>query len=276
MTEYLRSIQRSAAGALGASGTLRATRVLDRVQRMTYDLSGEGRRSIAAIRERRDSGRGSRCFIIGNGPSLARMDLELLRGEVTFGLNRAYLLFDSLGFATTYLVAVNQLVIEQSGRDILNVGVPTFMSWRGRKWVKGSRAPIFLPTSRAREFSHDPSRAVWEGSTVTFVAMQIAHYMGFDPVILIGVDHSFSTKGRAHQEVVSTGPDPNHFDPSYFGKGFRWNLPDLETSEIAYRMAKAAFAADERQILDATLEGSLGIFPKVDYGGLFSAQPHLD
>ncbi len=99
--------------------------------------------------------------------------------------------------------------------------------------------------------------------------MQIAYYMGFEKVILIGVDHSFETKGKPHTMVVSEGDDPNHFDPCYFGKGFRWQLPDLRTSELAYRIAKYHFENAEREILDATVDGKLQVFPKVDYYQLF-------
>jgi len=34
-------------------------------------------------------------------------------------------------------------------------------------------------------------------------------------------------------------------------------------------MARAAYAADEREVLDATVGGKLTVFPKVDYDGLF-------
>jgi hypothetical protein len=54
-----------------------------------------------------------------------------------------------------------------------------------------------------------------------------------------------------------------------FGKGFRWQLPDLETSEIAYGMARSAFEADGRKVVDATVGGKLTVFPKVDYNSLF-------
>jgi hypothetical protein len=104
---------------------------------------------------------------------------------------------------------------------------------------------------------------------VTYVALQLAYHMGFEQVILVGVDHSFITQGSAHQEVTSQGDDPNHFSPRYFGKGFRWQLPDLETSERAYRMAHQAYRAAGRQVLDATVGGQLQVFPKVDYGSLF-------
>ena len=40
--------------------------------------------------------KGDRCVIIGNGPSLRSMDLSSLKDEVTFGMNRIYLLFDKM------------------------------------------------------------------------------------------------------------------------------------------------------------------------------------
>jgi hypothetical protein len=70
--------------------------------------------------------------------------------------------------------------------------------------------------------------------------------------------------------VVSTGDDPNHFAPGYFGKGFRWQLPDLDGSERAYRLARKAYAEAGRHIVDATVGGKLTIFPKVDFNTLFN------
>jgi len=85
--------------------------------------------------------------------------------------------------------------------------------------------------------------------------------MGFNEVILIGVDHNFETKGKANTTIVSQGDDPNHFHPGYFGKGFRWQLPDLEMSEV--------FEKDNRIVLDATIGGKLTVFDKVDFDSLF-------
>ena len=93
--------------------------------------------------------------------------------------------------------------------------------------------------------------------------------MGFEQVILIGVDHNSSVPGKPNTTIVSQGDDPNHFNPAYFGKGFRWQLPDFETSEIGYRLARQAYESAGRQLLDATIGGKLAIFPKVDYLSLF-------
>ena len=120
------------------------------------------------------------------------------------------------------------------------------------------------------KFAHDARHRLWEGATVTYVAMQLAFHMGFKRVVLIGVDHSFTTKGKPNTTVVSQGDDPDHFDGSYFGKGFRWQLPDLETSELAYRRAGENYAAANREIIDATVGGKLTVFQKVDYQSLFT------
>jgi hypothetical protein len=69
--------------------------------------------------------------------------------------------------------------------------------------------------------------------------------------------------------IVSNGEDPNHFDKNYFGKGFRWQLPDLETSEVSYKMARKEYEEDGRVILDATISGNLTVFSKVEYLSLF-------
>lgn len=83
------------------------------------------------------------------------------------------------------------------------------------------------------------------------------------------MDHSFATQGKPNETVVSQGDDPNHFNPGYFGKGFRWQLPDLETSEKAYALANETYRAAGRRVIDATVGGKLTIFPKTDYESLF-------
>jgi len=225
------------------------------------------------IRKFKNCFQGQRCFIIGNGPSLQRTDLSRLKNEYTFGLNRIYLNFSEMGFTTSFFVSINDLVIEQTAEDIVQLEMPKFISWRARRWLRPADNLYFLHTTyTGKKFAKDARGRLWEGATVTYVALQLAYYFGFSQVILIGVDHSFKAKGKPNETVVSEGDDPDHFHPNYFGKGFRWQLPDLDTSEVGYRMAREAFEADGRQVLDATIGGKLSVFPKVDYFGLFSHQ----
>jgi len=232
------------------------------------------RRSIATLRELRNKHAGQRAFIIGNGPSLRNTDLTRLRHDFTFGLNRIYLNFPSMGFPTSCLVSVNDLVIQQCVSEMQALPIPRFLAWRSHGHLAPSTSPSDLPaflytTYESPSFARDVRGRVWEGATVTYVAMQLAFHMGFHQVILIGVDHDFASKGEANKTVVSEGEDRNHFSPEYFGKGFRWQLPDLVMSELSYRMAKEAYEEAGRELIDATVGGKLQVFPKVDYNSLF-------
>lgn len=225
----------------------------------------------ARLEEYRDRFAGERCFIVGNGPSLRDTDLSKLTGEFTFGMNRIYLAFDDYDFKTSCLVSVNDLVLEQCYQDIAALDIPRFVTWRARKYFAGGPELMFLDTDYTglENFNGDATGRLYEGFTVTYVCLQLAYYMGFTEAILIGVDHNFVTKGPANATVTSEGDDPNHFSGKYFGKGFRWQLPDLVGSERAYRMARAAYEADGRRVVDATVGGKLTVFEKVDYESLF-------
>ena len=228
------------------------------------------RASIRQLAALKDVHRGERCFIIGNGPSLKNTDLSPLRGEHTFGLNRIYLLFPELGFTTSYYLCVNSLVIEQCAADIRSLPIPKFISWRSRNLIQPTQDMAFLHTTYSGpKFAADVRGRLWEGATVTYVTLQVAFHMGFEQVVLIGVDHNYASQGKPNTTVVSQGDDLSHFDRAYFGKGFRWQLPDLETSERAYRMARQAYEAAGRQVIDATVGGMLTVFPKADYNSLF-------
>ena len=228
------------------------------------------RASISRLAAYKDKHKGQRCVIIGNGPSLKHTDVSKIRDEITFGMNRIYLAFPEWGFRTSYFVSINDLVIEQCAEEIRALPMPKFLSWHSHPHIQPTDDTMFLHTTYYHPaFTRDVRRRVWEGATVTYVAMQLAFYMGFDQVVLIGVDHSFKAKGDPNKTVVSDGDDESHFDPRYFGKGFRWQLPDLDTSELAYQRARLEYEQAGRQIVDATVGGQLTVFPKVDYDTFF-------
>jgi hypothetical protein len=105
--------------------------------------------------------------------------------------------------------------------------------------------------------------SIFQGGTVTFVAIQLAFHMGFKEVALIGCDHNFTSKGPANKLVESSDRDKDHFDPNYFSGGVMWQLPDLALSEYSYSMAKEAYELAVRKIFNATEGGKLEIFPRI-------------
>ena len=216
---------------------------------------------------------GERCFIMGNGPSLNETDLSRLKNEFTIGMNRIFLLFDRIDWRPSYFVSVNQLVIQQSAAEISSLKMPKFLSLRAASDIDldGRTAfvrPLDLGVS-GPGFSRDIRRGWWEGATVTYCALQLAFFLGFKTLVLVGVDHSFHTEGKPHKGITSKSADRDHFAPDYFGPGFHWQLPDLEWSEYSYQQARDAYEADGREVLDATVGGKLNVFRKVEYDSLF-------
>lgn len=191
-----------------------------------------------------DKHRGEIGLIIGNGPSLRDVPLEFLNKYPSFGTNRIYL---KDGFTPTYYCSVNPLVISQFAEDIAKIDAPKFLP--ASYCFDDTCLP--LNSSGMVLFSQDASAWIYEGHTVTFVCMQIAYYMGFRDILLVGVDHSFKYEGAPNQENVLEGNDPNHFHPDYF-KGHSWNNPDLVRSEHAYKLARAMYEAHQRRIINLT------------------------
>ena len=260
---------------------LSAERIISALHRRASDLphrfawntgSGQSKLNRQRLAGYADRHRGQRCFIFGNGPSLAKMDLTPLANEITFGLNRIYLHFEKMGFETSYYCAANDLVIEQFAEDIAGLSMPKFLNWSGRGVFDASDTScLFVRQALTLTdfFGTDLLDPVCSGGTVTYLAIQLAYYMGFGQVVLLGVDHSFSDKGVPNKEETRSGDvDENHFHPDYFPKGSRWQLPDLLRSENAYRLARETFEADGREILNATTGGALEIFEKVELGAI--------
>jgi hypothetical protein len=213
---------------------------------------------------------GERCILVANGPSLNRMDLSPLRRETVIGLNKIYLGLQRFGFYPRYYVAVNRIVIEQAADTIRGLNCVKFISDRADGLLAEDALTHRINTTRApHRFCHDIGQGVHEGWTVTYAALQIAYYLGFSEVVLIGMDHRFTYNGDPNQAQRLDGPDPNHFSPDYFGHGQQWNNPDLAHSEESYRIARTEFERDGRRIIDATVDGACTIFEKADHRDLF-------
>jgi hypothetical protein len=210
---------------------------------------------------------GEDCFIIGNGPSLNKTNLSLLNDYYIFGLNKINMIFDRHPLNLSYHVAINQLVIEQINESLKkNVyKCPSFLSYQNSKHLTYDKNQIFkLDTSGSWTFHESIEDTIHEGYTVTFVAMQIAFYMGFKNVFLVGVDHNYKQTGNPNELQKLNGDDINHFDPNYF-KGMQWHLADLLGNEASYALAKHKFYNRERNIYDATVDGKLTIFEKISF-----------
>lgn len=231
-----------------------------------WKLSASGKlRSEQLLGPWHNKYKGQRAIIMGNGPSLKSTDWSLIKNEYTFGLNRINLLFDEMGFIPSFYVCVKDLVIEQFHEELDSIPcqlkVFNFMAARNLISVKPEH--VFLRFVPGLSFCTDIRNGWSGGFTVTYSALQLAYFLGFQKIILIGVDHKFTAPGAPRSVETRDTDDPNHFAPNYFGKGVKWALPDLEGSERAYQLAKAAYEADGRSIVDATNGGLCAVFQRM-------------
>ena len=216
--------------------------------------------------------KGKRCFIVANGPSLKKTDLTLLKNEITIGMNRIYLLEKVNGFKPTYLVSSDMPTqLKQFTKEYNEIDHIRFYNWNARKLFDENENLIFLDARFSRRFGKDLIKErIGNSKSVAYACLHLAYYMGFEEVILIGKDHSYNTNGINNKRLVeSTGNESNHFIEGYYKKGMKWGIPDYKMEEFTYNLAKNAFEKDGRKVFDATIDGKLDVFEKVDYQSLF-------
>ena len=103
-------------------------------------------------------------------------------------------------------------------------------------------------------FSDDPYAIVYHGMTVTYSAMQLAVYMGFKEIYLLGCDCDYSGEKQ-------------HF----MDYGLKTETADNPESKAIAAYTTAKNYADEHgiKIYNATRGGKLEVFERVDLDSLF-------
>jgi glycosyltransferase involved in cell wall biosynthesis len=224
---------------------------------------------------------GKRAFIVGNGPSLGQLDLAPLEHEYVFGVNSLFLLFDELGFKPDFYVVEDTLVAEDNAEIINSLsGMQRFYGRYLQYCLDDAPEVTWLNVvfdygeyHNFPHFGRDAAERLWVGGTVSYLNMQLAHYMGFDEVYMIGFDHSYVIPDSARREgtvITSAEDDPNHFHSDYFGRGKRWHDPFLDRMELAYRRGRQVMESNGVAVMNATRGGKLEIFPRVRYESLFA------
>lgn len=231
------------------------------IAKLGYSLSSHAGR----IERMKDLYAGKPMLVVGNGPSLNQTPLEKFSGVPAIGMNKIDLLFERTTWRPSLILTVNSMVVKQHAERFSQLEVPVFVSWKARWLIPRrfrNRIGYFCERANCR-FSFDVADGVGSLATVTYAALQFAHYMGANPVVLFGVDHSYGKVSTTYSYEPRVGPDNDHFDPNYFAAGSYWGIPNLDDSDHAYRMSRAAFEESGRKIYDATIGGKLDVFEKI-------------
>lgn len=240
---------------------------------------------------------GERVFILACGPSIASQNLKLLKGETCISVSNFFVHEDIAAINPRYHCVPDVLTwhahntpeyVEKWFREMA-IGLPTstiFLSFGDRRWVK--QRNLFA--------DHDVRYILFEGNwddagarafditgpvppcqTVAVMALQIALFMGFDEIYLLGCDHDWACHFghsrhfyREEQNVLATRPGHDEWAGGgdlgdQFGACARmWE---------EYRLLRNTASPLGIRILNATAGGVLDVFPRVEFESLFSAEP---
>jgi len=241
----------------------------------------------------KDVFKGERIFILGNGPSLNHTHLELLKDEFTFGTNRIYLLFDRIDWRLTFYTANDWRVVPDIAHEInLLTGMIFFFEERFKGLLRGDDEDIYWYTHTSdpseRTFAYDITKGIRGAGSITGTAIQIAFYLGFSPIYLIGCDLEYKVSDTVKQEgpdKFGTGTklyltsaeddDSSHFDKRYFGKDRRWHDPHVKRMIEGHMQCKEGIEKGGGKIFNATLGGELEVYERVDFRSLFPRPKHM-
>lgn len=236
----------------------------------------------ARVEALRNCHKGERCFIIGNGPSLRAEDLDKLKNEVTFACNRINLIFNQTDWRPTYYCVTDLLLFGDSLPELCRTDFASshclFCSQSLDQVNCISEANYFVRNGMYREipeFSADAFQWLYEGGTVTYISIQMAAYMGFSEIYLLGVDNNYHTKTLPNGKVVfdwkGSHFSENYVEDSVSKKMESWiNLADrmnLGIYDLNTTYQAALWHSRELgiSIYNATRGGALEVFPRVDF-----------
>lgn len=219
----------------------------------------------------RDIFRGEDCIVIGNGLSLANVPFDLLKSMKSFGSNGIYMLPD---FTPDFysVIGFNHLDTAEKRQVVKEVIPNVCAAFINRLFIQYFRADSIGyrnvysvlsggPVERGG-FSFRPLEYVGVNATITYISLQLAYWMGFHRVYLVGIDHDYTSVER-------------HFYPDWSRPEFPVEERSIEDGEevarradTAYKAAKVAFRKDGRHILNLTRnwsDTSTDVFPDIGY-----------
>lgn len=246
--------------------------ISDRVKNFTYKDLFDCSEYIAAYRnsqiERyRDKYQGKRCFIVATGPSLKSADLDCLyyNDEICFSVNGIFNLFDHTKWRPTYYVIDDYRAIQKNADKIADIALEAAFVGDSFPFDMGKAKNVHIfhkhyeyYQNRLPKFSGNFAQRSYTGLTVTYTCLQLAVYMGFSEIYLLGTDCSYNR-----------GSENNY---CYSGNGKDYFDHQVDKTLLAYQSAKEYAQEHDIKICNATRGGMLEVFERVDFDTLFKEQ----
>jgi len=139
--------------------------------------------------------KGELGFIADNGKHFNDIDINKLNGYPIFVINR---LIDQEDVRTTYYVINNGFFEEKDIKHIKEIKKDYDVSHRYINRYKNS----ILTVKGEPFFQADINKPIWDSEQSLFVAIQLAYFMGIDPIIIIGLDFDKNLIGSVFEKSL--------------------------------------------------------------------------
>lgn len=215
------------------------------------------------IRKMKGMFSGKRCFIVATGPSLTLDDLKLISDEISFGMNSIVKLYNKIDWRPTFYGIQDSLVYEKLENVIKKEYSNSANVFVGSNLAKQFEIPstfVQFPFDHyyheaEREigkyfakFSEDASSVVYDGYSITYSLIEIAVYMGFKEIYLLGCDCNYPVGEK------------NHFVESGFVDKNASSNPTR--MRVGYKKAKEYADLHGIKIVNCTRGGMLEVYPR--------------
>ena len=169
-------------------------------------------KDMRRIRRFKNIHKGERCFITCPGPSMTIKDLEALKDEYTIGVNSITKAYAHTSWRPTYyalidIFAFGKYLSENEVDGNTFCQREAFLHYRSNPKTKNGRETYLLVDysnhkpkwmeKKKIKYSSDLAVSVYDGFTVTNMAIQLALYMGFSQIYIIGADCDY-TQSKIH------------------------------------------------------------------------------
>lgn len=202
------------------------------------------------------------CYIVGNGPSINSYDLELIRNKDCFASNLIFKIFEETDWRPRFYFIQDRYA--RIGDFLNNTEIKYLFIgdyfWRTRKFYNKNAYCYHLKRVKNEneiKFSHNVYECIYDSCTVTYTMIQMAIFMGYKKIYLLGIDHNYNFIFDKTGKVVEKNIKKSHFFDDEKPKEV---IANVFMMEAGYLKAKEEAEKLDIAIFNVTRGGNLNCF----------------
>jgi len=231
---------------------------------------------------KKDEYAGKKCFIIGSGPSLAYKDLSFLKNLTVIALNLSILTLNLHDIKPDFNIIADRYQYPRFKevyknltykKDIQKIIVTSACETFPKELIDNQT--FFFPKKLQQEipsFSKNPLKDGFSrGKTVAYDAIQLAYYLGFKEVNIIGMDMDFDKDWGTNGHSYELEKNPKFTNLNFartkdfeIQRGSPGHPEYAGYIEKCMRLAKKAFQEKGREIFN-DFSSKLNVFQKKNF-----------